>query len=67
MNISHATFSPCSVYRYTLFRDLGMQGPQLTAVMLNPSTAEASLAAGALRRQPKASSATRPTDLARRR
>jgi hypothetical protein len=41
MNISHATFSPCSVYRYALFRDLGMQGPKLTAVMLNPSTADA--------------------------
>ncbi len=41
MNISHATFSPCNCYRYTLLRDFGMQGPQLTAVMLNPSTADA--------------------------
>ena len=41
MNISHAVFSPCRRYRYTLFRDLGMQGPQLTVVMLNPSTADA--------------------------
>lgn len=41
MNISHATFSPCHRYRYTLFRDIGMQGPQLTVVMLNPSTADA--------------------------
>lgn len=41
MNISHAVFSPCQRYRYTLFRDLGMQGPQLTVVMLNPSTADA--------------------------
>ena len=41
MNISHAKLSPCGVYRYTLFRDLGMQGPPLTAVMLNPSTADA--------------------------
>lgn len=41
MNISHAIFSPCHRYRYTLFRDLGMQGPQLTVVMLNPSTADA--------------------------
>lgn len=41
MNISHAVFSPCRCYRYTLFRDLGMQGPQLTVVMLNPSTADA--------------------------
>jgi hypothetical protein len=41
MNISHAVFSPCRLYRYTLFRDLGMQGPTLTVVMLNPSTADA--------------------------
>lgn len=41
MNINHALFSPCQRYRYTLFRDLGMQGPQLTVVMLNPSTADA--------------------------
>ena len=41
MNISHAVFSPCRRYRYTLFRDIGMQGPQLTVVMLNPSTADA--------------------------
>lgn len=42
MNISHATFSPCRTYRYTLLRDLGMQTPKLTAVMLNPSTADES-------------------------
>lgn len=40
MNISHATFSPCKRYRYTLLRDFGMQAPPLTAVMLNPSTAD---------------------------
>jgi len=41
LNISHAVFSPCRLYRYLLFRDLGMQGPTLTVVMLNPSTADA--------------------------
>jgi hypothetical protein len=41
VNISHACFSPCRRYRYTLFRDLGMRGPTLTVVMLNPSTADA--------------------------
>ena len=41
MNISHACFSPCQRYRYSLLRDLGMQTPALTVVMLNPSTADA--------------------------
>lgn len=41
MNISHAVFSPCGMYRYSLLRDFGMQTPALTVVMLNPSTADA--------------------------
>lgn len=41
MQLNFATFSPCSKYRYELFRDLGMVGPTLDAVMLNPSTADA--------------------------
>ncbi len=41
VNISHACFSPCQRYRYSLLRDFGMQTPALTVVMLNPSTADA--------------------------
>lgn len=41
MQVNYATFSKCKSYRYDLHRDLGMQGPCLTVVMLNPSTADA--------------------------
>ncbi len=41
MKLDGAMFSPCKRYRYDLIRDLGRQGPTLTVVMLNPSTADA--------------------------
>lgn len=37
-----ASLSPCERYRYTLFRDWE-DGPKLTFIMLNPSTADAML------------------------
>lgn len=37
---SHATFSPCERYRYTLMRRWG-DGPAIAYVLLNPSTATA--------------------------
>ena len=41
MQLNYAEMSVCHRYRYTLHRDFGMQTPLLTAVMLNPSTADA--------------------------
>lgn len=41
MQLNYAEMSACRRYRYTLHRDLGMQTPCLTAIMLNPSTATA--------------------------
>lgn len=41
MQLNYAEMSACNRYRYTLHRDFGMQTPQLTVVMLNPSTATA--------------------------
>ncbi|WP_102109168.1 DUF1643 domain-containing protein [Oceaniglobus roseus] len=36
---SHAVYSPCERYRYTLTRVWDPSGPRLLCVMLNPSTA----------------------------
>lgn len=39
---SGAFFSPCGIYRYTLWRQWATTGPALMALMLNPSTADQS-------------------------
>lgn len=47
--LDDATFSPCGRYRFTLTRHLG-GGPAVAFVMLNPSTADASVNDPTIRR-----------------
>lgn len=38
--LGSAVFSPCMRYRYSLVRPLGVRGPRMLMVLLNPSTAD---------------------------